>query len=198
MSGLKKAELLTRIRAYVEQQGCKIDRAELSGEGGGLPCLLDVTFPQGNTRRYNLYFWTMGHGGRSRSASEYRVQVKLGKGRQIKFKNATSVLLGYYDVDQDHAGRAIGNTPEPDMRILTAWDPVRHIEVGVSSSCQITFPVLQQAYLVGADKKERRCSDGVIETALAFRPEYLARYLYLMSSGHDTVTPEKLLKYSFS
>lgn len=138
----------------------------------------------------------MGHGGRSRSALEYRIQVKLGRARQFKFKDASSVLLGYYDVDQDHVGKEMGNKPERDMRILTAWDPVRHIEVGVSSSCQITFPILHQAYLLGAGEKLRRCADGVTETAIAFRPEYLARYLYLVSSGHESVTAEKLLKFS--
>jgi hypothetical protein len=196
MSGLRKAALVGRLCAYLQEQDCTIDRAELSGGGGDLPCRLDVTFPRGSKRRYNLYCWTMGHGGRSRSALEYRIQVKLGKARQLKFKDASSVLLGYYDVDQDHVGKEMGNKPERDMRVLTAWDPVRHIEVGVSSSCQITFPVLQQAYLVGTGEKERRCADGVIETAIAFRPEYLARYLYLVSSGHEVVTAAKLLKFS--
>jgi hypothetical protein len=198
MAGLRKAALVDRLCEYLVDQSCTIDRAELSGDGGDLPCRLDVSFPRGSKRRYNLYCWTMGHGGRSRSALEYRIQVKLGRGRQLKFKDAASVLLGYYDVDQDHVGKELGNKPETDMRIISAWDPVRHIEVGVSSSCQITFPVLHQAYLVGAGHKERRCADGAIETALAFRPEYLARYLYLMSAGHETVTPAKLLKYSFS
>lgn len=197
MSGLKKVELVERLCAYLTQQRCTIDKAELGGTAGELPCRLDVTFPRGSQRRYNLYCWTMGHGGRSRSALEYRIQVKLGKGRQLKFKDATSVLLGYYDVEQDHVGQEMGNRPASDMRIITAWDPVRHIEVGVSSSCQITFPVLQQAYLVGADSKVRRCADGELETALAFRPEYLARYLFLMSSGHETVGPAKLLGFSF-
>jgi hypothetical protein len=157
-----------------------------------------VTFPGGNKRRFNVYCWTIGHGGRSRSASEYRIQVKLGRGRQFKFDDAASVLLGYYDVDQDRLGKEMGNEPESDMRIIAAWDPIGRIKVGVSSSCQITFPVLRQAYLVGASQKERRCADGAIESALVFRPEYLARYLYLMSSGHETVTPAKLMKYSFS
>lgn len=196
MSGLRKAALVDRLCAYLEEQDCTIDRAELSGDGGDLPCRLDVTFPQGSKRRYNLYCWTVGHGGRSRSAIEYRIQVKLGKGRQLKFKDASSVLLGYYDVDQDHVGKEMGNRPERDMRVLSAWDPVRHIEVGVSSSCQITFPILHQAYLVGADEKKRRCADGVIETAIAFRPEYLSRYLYLVSSGHEAVTAAKLLRFS--
>lgn len=198
MSGLRKAALVDRLCEYLREQDCAIDRAELSGDGGDLPCSLDVTFPGGRKRRYNLYCWTMGHGGRSRSALEYRIQVKLGKGRQFKFKDASSVLLGYYDVDQDHVGKEMGNKPERDMRILTAWDPVRHIEVGVSSSCQITFPILHQAYLVGADEKQRRCADGVTETAIAFRPEFLARYLYLVSSGHESVTAAKLLKFSLS
>jgi hypothetical protein len=196
MSGLRKAALVDLLCAYLEEQDCAINRAELGGDGGELPCRFDVTFPQGSKRRYNIYCWTMGHGGRSRSALEYRIQVKLGKGRQLSFRDASSVLLGYYDVDYDHVGKEMGNKPERDMRILTAWDPVRHIEVGVSSSCQITFPVLHQAYLVGADEKKRRCADNVIETAIAFRPEYLARYLFLVSSGHETVTAAKLLTFS--
>lgn len=198
MAGLKKAELVERLCATLIVSGCTIDKAELGGAAGELPCRLDVSFPRGNKRRYNLYCWTMGHGGRSRSAAEYRIQVKLGNGRQLKFKDAVSVLLGYYDFEQDHVGRELGNAPPADMRIITAWDPVRHIQVGVSSSCQITFPVLHQAYLTGVDSKTRRCADGAIETALAFRPEYLARYLFLMSSGHEAVTPKKLMDYTFS
>lgn len=197
MSGLRKAELVDRLCAYLTEQNCIIERAELSSAAGELPCQLELTFPRGSKRRYNLYCWTMGHGGRTRSAAEYRIQVKLGKGRQLKFKDATSVLLGYYDVAQDHVGREMGNKPASDMHLIVAWDPVRHIEVGVSSSCQITFPIMEQAYLVGVGSKARRCADGVMETALAFRPEYLARYLFLLSAGHETVTPAKLMDYSF-
>lgn len=197
MSGLRKAALVNQLCTFLAEQNCIIERADLSSAAGELPCQLDLTFPSGSRRRYNLYCWTMGHGGRTRSAAEYRIQVKLGKGRQLKFKDATSVLIGYYDVDHDHVGKDMGNKPASDMKLIAAWDPVRHIEVGVSSSCQITFPILEQAYLVGVGSKVRRCSDGVMETALAFRPEYLARYLYLLSGGHETVTPAKLTNYSF-
>jgi hypothetical protein len=162
----------------------------------GLPWQVSVTFPQGAARRYNLYCYSMGHGGRCRPKSEYRIQVKLGAARKFKFKDGASVLLGYYDVDQDTVGRQMGNVPAADMRVIAAWDPVRHIQIGVSSSCQVTFPVMHQAYLLGAGEKVRKCADGEIETAIVFRPEYLARYLQLASAGHCAVSAAKIMDSS--
>jgi hypothetical protein len=198
MSGYRKATLIGRLTAHLIEQGCGIDLAEMGEDGAELPCRLHVTFPQGSKRRYNLYCWTIGHGGRSRSAAEYRIQVKLGKGRQLKFRDAASVLLGYYDSSQDDLGKELGNRPASDMKIIAAWDAVKRIQVGVSSSCQITFPVLQQAYLLGAESKQRRCADGGLETALAFRPEFLARYLFLVSAGHESIQTPNLLGFSFT
>lgn len=66
MSGLRKPALVERICAHLQEQGCEIERADLSGSGDGmLPLNLNVTFQWGRMRRYKIYCWTIGHGGRS-------------------------------------------------------------------------------------------------------------------------------------
>jgi hypothetical protein len=135
-----------------------------------------------------MYFWTVSHGGRARPLKEYRIQVKLKDRRSLDFGNGTTLLLGYYTRGNDHVGRDLGNDPPADMEVFVAWDPIQHLALGASSSCQVPYDLMFKAYLEGLSESERRCADGSLEEVFAFRPELLPRYLREAAGGHNRVT----------
>ncbi len=146
----------------------------------------------GARRRYRFYVWTVGHGGLARPKNEYRIQTKLKVEASLQFGSGTTVLIGYYRRDVDIAGIKAGNEPPRDMEVFVAWDPVKHLRPGASSSCQVPFSTMYEAYLVGLSASQRKLADGSAELVLSFRPEYLAPYLLLAAHGHESVTRENL------
>jgi len=158
----------------------------------GLPVRLIVTDERGLTRTYLVYVWTIGHGGKSRTQDEYRIQAKLPVGRDLTVGGGTTLLLGYYHEEADRAGRELGNTPNDGMEIFVAWDASKHLRVGTSSSCQVPFGLMDDARLVGSAWLDRRIAHGERETVIALRPEMLAKYLSLASGGHTFVSPGDL------
>jgi hypothetical protein len=197
MPGLRKSQLVSRLGAHLEGSGCQLKPVEFLGAREDLPCRLQVTFPNRAERRFNLYCWTIGHGGRTRSATEYRIQAKLKEQRRLNFGGATAVLLGYYEPLVDTVGKELGNEPPEDMRVIACWNPVYHLHVGASSSCQVSFGTLQDAYLAGAADTQRKCAHGELETVVVFRPELLARYMFLAGNGREQLSAQDLLTFSF-
>ena len=193
MPGLSKSALMTRFADALQSKGCKLSTPEFGGTKRDLPLQFEVVFPRGATRRYSLYCWTIGHGGRTRASSEYRIQAKLKYDRDLRFRGAATILAGYYDPALDVVGRELGNKPAADMRLFVMWDAINHLRVGASSSCQVSFETLERAYLSGVASAERRCADGQFETVIAFRPEYLSRYFLLAAAGHRHVTVDKII-----
>jgi hypothetical protein len=189
--GHSKQALKTFLIEAITRAGVLVETAEFIGNRADLPCRVSVRYPNGRNRSYNLYFWTISHGGRTRSESEYRIQAKLKESRELSFTGGATVLLGYYDAALDAVARI--NAPDhADMMVITAWEALRHLKVGASSSCQVNYPVLREAYLAGSASSTRKCGDGTEERVICFRPEYLARYLYLVSDGHRNVLTTNL------
>src|SRR4051812_16567834 len=108
--------------ALLSHAGCRVSQSGFWGFGEDLPWRCTVTFADGSFRKFSLYFWTISHGGRSRSQQEYRIQAKLKTSRSLVFTHGTTLLLGYYSSDYDRVGREEGNVPFDDMEILVAWD----------------------------------------------------------------------------
>ena len=50
---------------------------------------------------YIAYAWTIGHGGRTHVATEYRIQLKLQGQPKLIFNNGTMILIGLYDSSLD-------------------------------------------------------------------------------------------------
>ncbi len=100
-------------------------------------------------------------------------------------------LLGLYDGSLDEAGKRIGHQIANDMQVVVAWDPVLHISLGASSSCQVPIEQLMSAHLIGVASRTRRVRDD-LETVIALRPEYLASYFMEAAGGHDAVDPSHL------
>lgn len=191
MPGLRKIAIAEKVYDALRNAKCSVVTAGLVGEDGDLPWECKVTFPDRSSRLYRIYFWTVSHGGRGRSQSEYRVQAKLKTARKLNFASGTTLLLGYYDSQQDQVGRDLGNSPAEDMELFVAWDPLQHLQVGASSSCQVPFPLLQDAYLNGSAVGDRRTSGGSSELVIVVRPELLWKYFVLAAGGHNSVDSKR-------
>ena len=162
------------------------------GTGADLPWWCHLQFGDGSQREYGVYFWTVSHGGKTRSVDEYRIQTKLKTDRQLRVGSGTIILLGYYHASVDRSGRAVGNHPPDGMEVFVAWDALHHLRLGASSSCQVPFPLMYDAYLKGKACITRRLDPHAKESIFAFRPQYLASYLRMVSGGHDRVSVDAL------
>jgi|SRR6185312_15080000 len=194
MAGLRKRVIASRLTELVSNAGCHITEAKFSGGYGDLPWTCAITFPDGAERRYSLYFWTISHGGRTRSQSEYRIQAKLRTSRALEFIGGTTLLLGYYSADYDNVGRDEGNAPYDNMEVFVAWDPLQHLRIGASSSCQVSFDLLQRAFLDGFAITERRTNEDV-ERVVAIQAQNISRYLRAAAGGHNSIALKDIACY---
>jgi hypothetical protein len=85
-------------------------------------------------------------------------------------------------------GKAIGNDIPDGMELFAAWDPIEHLRLGHSSSCQLRLSSMLACHTSGLSMSPRRCADGEIETVYCFRPEFLARYLFCARAGHRHIS----------
>lgn len=187
MPGLRKGFITKLIIDVLERSQVRVLRMRPVNSASDLPWQCIVEFRNAFRREYNIYFWTVSHGGKSRSVDEYRIQTKLKVDRQLRVDRGTTILLGYYHESLDLSGRAVGNRPPDDMEVFVAWNALQHLRLGASSSCQVPFPLMYQAFLRGKACYLRRLADENRETILAFRPEYLSSYLEMASGGHNRV-----------
>lgn len=195
MAGLRKPRIADRIATSLEESGVSVDEARFTGLGEELlpwNCLL--RFSGAVKRRYSMYFWTIGHGGRSRSQTEYRIQTKLGTQRRLSFQHGTTILLGYYLESEDKVGKDLGNEPPSGMEVFVAWNPVGHLRLGSSSSCQVPFAALTEAHEWGGAVVNRKIAGGVQETVFCMRPEHLDVYLRMASGGHEGAETDAFLQ----
>jgi restriction-modification system family protein len=191
VAGLSKATIARRLLSYLERGGARVTASSFDVRDARLPwrCVVEAS---GLRRAFNCYFWTVTHGGKHRSDSEYRIQTLLGNAeRRLAFGTGTTLLLGLYDGALDKAGKLIGHAFPNDMQVVVAWDPVRHITLGASSSCQVPAEQLMSAHLIGVASRTRHVRDD-IEKVIALRPEYLASYFVEAAGGHDAVDPARL------
>lgn len=191
MAGLSKATIAHRLLGYLERGGARVTESSFDVQDARLPwrCVVEAS---GLRRTFNCYFWTVTHGGKHRSDSEYRIQTLLGNAdRRLAFGTGTTLLLGVYDGALDKAGKLIGHSFPNDMQVIVAWDPVRHITLGASSSCQVPAEQLISAHLIGVASRTRRVRDD-LEKVIALRPEYLASYFIQAAGGHNSVEPSRL------
>jgi hypothetical protein len=198
VAGLRKARLIDLILAAIQNRGVDVAPIGFVGDGNDLPWACEVRFRGQTSRRFLVYCWTISHGGRARPLNEYRIQVKLRSSRRLRFGDGTSLLLGYYDERHDQVGRVIGNVVPEEMKVFVAWDPLQHLRLGESSSCQVKFETMYEAYIQGAASSTRQIVDGSMERIIAFRPEKAADYFRAAAGGHNQVTLNSLREASAS
>lgn len=187
LPGLRKTVIAARVEECVSGAGVSVEESEFMGVRSSLPWRCRLMYPDLTERTYDFYIWTISHGGRSRRKDEYRVQTKLEFSDSLGVADGTTILGGYYNESVDRGGKQAGNTPPPGMEVLVFWDAIEHLNLGASSSCQVPFETMYQAYLSGYSTHERSLGNGRSETIIAIRPEYVASYLRAASGGHDLV-----------
>jgi len=194
MAALAKPELAKRIVECLEGSRAQILEARFHYPTAPLlPWLCRAKLADLGERRFAMYFWTIGHGGRTRSPGEYRIQTKLEGGpRQLAFDQGTTLLLGYYRSDLDASGRAAGNDTPRDMEVFVAWDPLHHLRLGSSSSCQVPLRTLMQAREAGLGEGMRTLPSSASELVIAVSARNLDLYLEHASLGHGNVDLESL------
>ncbi|WXR62538.1 AAA family ATPase [Peptostreptococcaceae bacterium AGR-M142] len=110
--------------------------------------------------KLSIYYWRISNGGKSRSATEKRIQI----GTNIQFVDKESdnhkiLLLGIYRNEENS--------------IIVGWDVDENRNHGSSKSCQIDVSAIAKAMVIGFAKYEK--SNGSI--AYAFKPEFFYYYL---------------------
>jgi len=186
MPGLRKSAIADKVIAALCNAGCTITPVGFVGPDGDLPWECSVTFDDNSVREFRLYFWTISHGGRTRSTSEYRIQAKLKRARVLEFAKGTTLLLGYYSNTRFKDQAYDGLERPSNMELFAAWDPLQHLRLGASSSCQVNYDLLLRAHLSGVATGQRRTGDGY-ENVIVVRPERLAAYFRAAAGGHNSL-----------
>ncbi len=164
----------------------EIRQWEFAGDRGRLPLHCKLLLRDHSLRTYDVYVWSISHGGRTRRRSEYRIQTKLPDGSaDLQFGRGVTLLLGYYTAQADLSDARADQLVPDEMEVFVAWDAVAHLKVGLSSSCQVDFSLMYDAYLSGFSSSSRRLLNGSSEKVIAFRPERLAQYLTAAWRGHE-------------
>ncbi len=166
MRQLDKEGLLTRVQRALRECGACFERTSPRGEH---PAYFDLYEPVGLKLR--VYIWNITHGGATRPADEYRIQV-TGVGSLLANDQHKTLILGW----RNGSG------------IFAAWDPVRHAgPVSSSPSMQIKEETLQEAALRGVSL----CYRGEGEITVAFTPSMFLAYVQHQSGLHvDAHPPE--------
>ncbi|MEA3045199.1 MAG: putative restriction endonuclease [Sphingomonadales bacterium] len=112
------------------------------------------------------YIWNLSHGGRTRSAEEYRIQVTSGVGRFQRMTGEQTLILGWSN----------------DLAVFAAFDFDRHSgALGSSPSLQVSKGTLEAARDHGIAAR----SKGNNEIVVALRPMFLPAYVEQRAKLHN-------------
>jgi putative restriction endonuclease len=116
--------------------------------------------------RVKVYIWNITHGGATRAADEYRIQI-TGIDTFDPEPNSRNLILGWWD----------------EVSVFAGWDIRQHSgTLGASPSMQVSEGTLRQALLSGFAPYANRRG----ETAIAFRPDFLCTYIEFLEQIHDS------------
>lgn len=160
MPTLERSELLDTIIHAVEASGWNvIHEVGISDRPFRLRAYKDS-----EVRRLRIYIWNISHGGATRAANEYRIQVHVPKfepepGWQV-------LILGWWE----------------DGQVFGGWDYRMHTAtLGKSPSLQIKLEALTGAAINGLAPSERDNR----EIAIAFTPELFMEYANHAAEYHS-------------
>jgi putative restriction endonuclease len=157
MARLSKSAMLEIIRAALKQSGYETD-------------VVSKTHPFQIVARNNsseedlsIYVWNVTHGGKSRAASEYRIQITGVSG--LKFASGQKTLL-------------LGIAQQPvSGTVIVGFDATKHREFGSSPSIQVHAPTLLKAEHDGLASETKELDHGKSEIVFAFRPENFGQFI---------------------
>jgi len=141
--------------------------------------------------RLLVYAWNITHGGKSRSANEYRIQI-TGVSRITFKKERKTLLLG------------VAQLPGSGT-VIAAFDARQHKNFGSSPSIQVHEPTLLKAEVDGLASETKELAGGHAEIVFAFRPENLGQFIETLdpvyhSASSTLAAPEaiQVTKLDFS
>jgi putative restriction endonuclease len=116
-----------------------------------------------------VYIWTVTHGGATRAADEFRIQMTSVSSPLAMNPHGATVLLGW----------------DPNLQVFAGFDLMRHQTFTTGSpSVQIPLSALQSAVNFGFGFSRK--DNG--EVAVAFRPSQIANYIANASAFHTQGT----------
>lgn len=161
MPRLGKTALLTRFEDAARLSGWSLLYLSASGEH---PARYQL-YREGRAITVRVYIWNISHGGGTRSATEYRIQV-TGFAQFEPEVGGQTLILGWWD----------------DVGVFAGWDFRQHQKpLGASPSMQVGEAALRQALLTGFAPYLKSN-----ETAIAFRPDFLGTYIEYHDALHDS------------
>jgi len=158
MANLSKSQLLERVTQVVVESNDNIVYLNIKH-----PFTLSI-YNATEQRSLKVYIWNVSHGGNHRPRNEYRIQAK-GAGFFTE-PNTHVLILGWWE----------------EGNVFVGFDFRKHSgNIGLSPSLQVKEETLRNAYIHGI--APYRKENG--ETAIAFRPEFLAYYAFNAEALHD-------------
>jgi putative restriction endonuclease len=113
-----------------------------------------------------VYIWTVTHGGATRSAEEYRIQMTTVTPPLATNPNGPTLLMGWF----------------PELDVFSGFDIRRHINFSPgSNSVQISRTALEQALNFGFGFYTNQFR----EIGVAFRPTEILNYIHNKDALHD-------------
>lgn len=173
MARLTKPQLLAKFEDAVRAGGWNILFLSPTGEH---PARYRI-YNDEDSFTIRVYIWNISHGGASRPADEYRIQVTgLSTDRFEPEPGGKTLILGY----------------SSDETIFAGFDYSHHNgPLGGSPSFQIGLPALRDAAANRFATHEKNSG----ELAMAFRPDFMVTYIRNLGPLHETgkVTKEVAL-----
>jgi putative restriction endonuclease len=161
MVRLQKSELLAKAEEAIRISGFNV----LYLNPGKYPALYRI-YEDRSSLLVQIYIWNITHGGRNRSADEYRIQA-TGVSQFNPKADARNLVLGWWD----------------DVGVFAGWDIRQHRgPLGTSPSLQISETALREAVHGGFAPYVKDNN----ETAIAFRPEFMGTYIWFLQALHDS------------
>jgi putative restriction endonuclease len=161
MARLPKMGLLKRFEEAVRLGGWSL----LYVAGKSHPSHYQV-YREDRSYRVKVYIWNITHGGATRAADEYRIQI-TGIDTFQPEPNSRNLILGWWE----------------DVSVFAGWDIRQHSGIlGASPSMQVSEGALRQALLSGFAPYANRRG----ETAIAFRPDFVCTYIEFLEQIHDS------------
>ncbi|WP_129793961.1 hypothetical protein [Sphingosinicella sp. CPCC 101087] len=161
MARLNKEALIRRAMDSIAADGWTVTPLT---KGGTHPARFTME-SEGVRHTVRLYIWNLSHGGKSRSASEFRIQVTGIDGFEPE-PGGRTLILGWSD----------------DFGVFAGFDVQHRLgKLGASPSIQITAATLKSAGADGGALQDK--TKG--EWAVALRPDKLGRYAQHLSTVHS-------------
>jgi len=144
-----------------------LDSIQVSGWSYTLPHGSDYTLPVEisvtngtETQTIIVYIWNISHGGRGRSAEEFRIQIKGSPPLRVG-NNFKTLLLGWFDQD----------------KVFAAFDAYKHRNfTGYSPSVQVPRGTLDLAAIQPFAFHTKEINEGK-EVVVAFTSPYIMEYI---------------------